>query len=73
MAQDPTSSEEREPVILTPLAACRERMERALTASAARLDACRERAERVASTTKAHIEASQKRIASYRRAFGRDD
>ena len=62
----PDNPFEREPVILTPLDACRDRIHRLQSRTTAKLNASRERARRLTSRTKASVEASLARIARCR-------
>ena len=64
---------EQEPVFLTPLDACRDRIHRTQSRTTAKLNASRERAQRLLSRTKARVEASEACIARCRTLLKRQD
>ena len=68
---DPRPSSEFEPVFLSRLDACRERMQRSHIRTSARLDSARQRAQRRYADTQAHVEKSQRRIAESRSVLER--
>ena len=69
--QDPFA--EHEPIFLTRLDACRDRINRTQSRTTAKLNASRERARRITSSTKARVEASLACIARCRTLLkGRD-